>query len=105
MSTPIKTEEWPKKFRKLLIDLDDLHVNPDLQMENEPIKGDIYFDGVEIEKFISSLIESAKREGEEKGRAEVVEELRAVCYGNDDALDSLNEIIEVASLKQSNDYE
>ena len=44
-----------EKFRKIITDNDDLHVNTDRRGANEPIKGDIYFDGIETESFLLSI--------------------------------------------------
>lgn len=51
-------EEWKTEFRQAIIDLDDLnhHFTTD-----KPIKGDIYFDGIEIEGRIGSLLSSQRQ--------------------------------------------
>lgn len=47
-------KDWREEFRTRLIELDDC--NTHMNNIHEPIKGDIYFDGIEIEQFISNLI-------------------------------------------------
>lgn len=46
-------KEFAKKFRELLKSLDDL--NPGEKDLSEPIKRDIYFDGIETETFIKAF--------------------------------------------------
>ena len=58
-------EDWKKEFRKLLSDLNDL--SEELSIE-EPIKGDIYFDGIEVEQFISQKLQEARAEERRKVR-------------------------------------
>jgi len=42
-----------EELRKRMIELDDM--NSHMNNIHEPIKGDIYFDGIEIEKFIEAF--------------------------------------------------
>lgn len=56
-----------KGFRTILIENDDL--NQHMNNVNKPIKGDIYFDGIETEQFIKSfLAEELERQKEERDK-------------------------------------
>ncbi len=52
-----KPKGWVYRFRARLMELDDC--NTHMNNINEPIKGDIYFDGIEIERFISQILSEA----------------------------------------------
>jgi len=54
-----QTNSWQKEFREEIIGHDDLNATEPYSV-NEPIKGDIYFDGVAMEGFISNLISQEK---------------------------------------------
>lgn len=65
--TQPQTPEWRIAFRNLLNSLDALSVQA---QTITPIKRDIYFDGYEIEAFISKQIEIAQGQGRIQGREE-----------------------------------
>jgi hypothetical protein len=71
------TESWEVELRKKIIELNDFEQR---YTTGEPIKGDIYFDGIEIEAFISSLIETTRKEAYEKGKHNGIEEEAIGCY-------------------------
>lgn len=68
-------ESWEIGFRRLLKDLDD----KTFQDLREPIKGDIYFDGIEVEKFISTLLSSELKKQREEIRKDL--EQISINYG------------------------
>lgn len=59
-------EEELRRFRERLAELDDL----DNHNTNKPIKGDIYFDGIEMESFLvahdARLLEKVREEFDKK---------------------------------------
>ncbi len=67
-------DQWKEEFRKLLNELNDLN---DHHATDHPIKGDMYFDGIEIEQFIST----EKSKSYEEGRREVLGEVREMVEG------------------------
>jgi hypothetical protein len=81
-NTGEKERWWKEPFRALLIENDDC--NTHMNNIHEPIKGDIYFDGIEVEAFIE-MVES-----------HTIDRLRAVVEDDDDAIDTLDEIINEA---------
>jgi len=65
-----------ESFRIRLIELDDC--NTHMNNIHEPIKGDIYFDGVEMEAFLLSALSEA--------RQSALEECKGVVEGKMDTL-------------------
>lgn len=53
----MNTSNWEKGFRKTIIDLDDLNHRFTI---DAPVKGDIYFDGIEIEQYVRNLLTSER---------------------------------------------
>lgn len=53
------TPDWEKEFREILVSNDDWVNRYDI---SRPIKGDIYFDGIEVEKFIENLLSRREQE-------------------------------------------
>ncbi len=69
--------QWKGQFRKKLADLDDLGKEHNLQ---EPIKGDIYFDGIEIEAFIDDIVSQAITTAVAKRELEIAEEVEKKSF-------------------------
>ncbi len=63
---------WVERFRKMIIENSDLH--PDYYGD-KPFKGDIYFDGIEVEAFIAKEIEEAERKVLKLLKAEIDKEI------------------------------
>jgi hypothetical protein len=58
-----ETEDWVKSFRRMIAENDDKNSNSGEKiLDLMPFKGDIYFDGIETEKFISNLLSHSKEE-------------------------------------------
>jgi len=61
-------EDVIKEFREMLASLDDVNSNLDL---DAPIKGDIYFDGIEAEAFLLQKLAAARADERKKMKQEM----------------------------------
>ena len=107
-STP-HIEEWEIGFRRLILSLDDLDSVGKYKIDN-PIKGDIYFDGIEIEQFIRQLLSSSRKEGQREERERIREKVQriqievdgVVCdcgvpYAGSDLAELIDDLLEALS--------
>ena len=69
MTLPTIKQKTREEFRTRLIELDDCNMH--MNNIHEPIKGDIYFDGIEMEAWLDTLISSVRESTLEEVRNKV----------------------------------